>query len=131
MQEDSFGCLRISSISSTGKGRSTELRLNFWYGQNTYLFSKISSLALGPTQPQTQQLQGILSQSLKWPGCVSDQSPPFAADVTDKHNYTSTPPFAFMECLGPLLPVGHGISYQYEQYVTTVTSLGSVFISTT
>jgi len=60
----------------------------------------MSSLALGPTQPQTQQILGVLLPVLKWQGCESDQSPPSADDVKNKCNYTTTLPFVFVECTG-------------------------------
>jgi len=100
MQEDCYGCLRMSSSSSTEQGRFEEFWLNLWQGQKTYLFSKTSSLSLGPIQPQTQQILGVISPLLKWLGCESDQSPP------SQSNYTSTPSFTFMECIGAAFTCG-------------------------
>jgi hypothetical protein len=46
-----------------------------------FLFSTASRLALGPTQPPIQWVQGALSPGLKRPGRESDQSPQSSAEI--------------------------------------------------
>jgi hypothetical protein len=41
-----------------------------------FLFSTVSRLALGPTQPPTQWIQGVPSLGIKQPGHKADHSPP-------------------------------------------------------
>jgi hypothetical protein len=56
------------------------------------LFSKLSRLALGLTQPPIYWVPGALSTGVKWP--------PPTANVTHQWTYMSTPLYAFMACTG-------------------------------
>ena len=56
------------------------------------LFSRTSRLALGLTQPHIYWVPGALSTGVKWP--------PPTANVKNEWTYTSTPPYAFMQCTG-------------------------------
>jgi hypothetical protein len=53
-------------------------------------------VALGPTQPPSQWLQGALSLELKRPGREADQSPPSSAEEKNARIYTSTPQYTLM-----------------------------------
>jgi hypothetical protein len=53
------------------------------------LFSIVSRLALGPTQPPIQWVLGTLSPGVKRPGRQADHSPPSSAKVK---NGGATPP---------------------------------------
>jgi len=56
------------------------------------LFSRTSRLTLGLTQPPIYWVPGALSTGVKWP--------PPTANVKNEWTYTSTPPYAFMQCTG-------------------------------
>jgi len=52
------------------------LGFDSWQGLGTFLFTTLSSTALGPTQPPIQWVPGALSLGVKWSGCEADRSPP-------------------------------------------------------
>jgi hypothetical protein len=52
-----------------------ELGFDSWQGQNT-LFSTLSRLVLGPSQPPVQWVLGALSAGVMQPGYEADHSPP-------------------------------------------------------
>jgi hypothetical protein len=52
-----------------------------------FLFATASRLALGPTYPRIQSVQGV-----KRLDCEADHSPPCSTQVTNGWFYTSTPP---------------------------------------
>jgi hypothetical protein len=56
------------------------------------LFTTMSRIALGLTQPPIQWLPVALSLGIKWPGRAADHSPPSSAEVKNAWSYTSTPP---------------------------------------
>jgi hypothetical protein len=60
------------------------------------LFSALSRLVLGPTQPPIQWVPGALSSEVKQPGREADHSPPASAKVKKLWIYTSTLPYTFM-----------------------------------
>jgi hypothetical protein len=65
-----------------------------------FLFSIESRLALGSTQPPTQQILVTISPGVKWPGHEADYSPPSSAKVKNGGSITSTPPYVFiLQCL--------------------------------
>jgi hypothetical protein len=45
------------------------------------MFSVAPRRALGPTQPPTQWVPGIISSGIKWQGREADHSPVSSADV--------------------------------------------------
>jgi len=49
-------------------------------------------MALGPTQPPTRWVPGVLSLEVKRPGHETDHSPSSSAGVKNAWSYTSTPP---------------------------------------
>jgi hypothetical protein len=55
------------------------------------VFSTVSRLALGPTQPSIQSVRETCSPGVKWPGREADHSPPFSAEVKNMWCHTSTP----------------------------------------
>jgi hypothetical protein len=57
-------------------------------GQQIFLYSAVSRLALGPTEP-IQLLPGALSPGVKQPGHVDEHSPPSSAEV---ENVGAIPP---------------------------------------
>jgi hypothetical protein len=70
--------------SSPGKGK-------------IFLRSTSSRLVLGPTKPLVLWVPVALSPGVKRPGRDADHSPPTSAEVKNTWNYTSTPPYVFME----------------------------------
>jgi hypothetical protein len=65
-----------------------------WQGLGIFLFTTVSRMALGPTQPPIQRVPGVLSLGVKWPGAEAEHSPPSIAEVKrskNEWNYTSTP----------------------------------------
>ena len=71
-----------------------------WQGKETFLFPKMSRLALGPTQPPTKWKLGFQGSSpgVKWLGHGVYHSPPCRAEVKNGWNYTSTPPYMLSWC---------------------------------
>jgi hypothetical protein len=51
-----------------------------------FLFSVLSRLALGLTQPTIQRVPGALSPGVKMPGYEADHSPPTNAEVKKMHS---------------------------------------------
>jgi hypothetical protein len=60
-----------------------------------FLFTTLSRLALGPTQPVIQWVPGALSLGVKQPGHEAGHSPPSSAKVKNAWRYISTPQYAF------------------------------------
>jgi len=52
-------------------------------GQGIFFFDHVSRPALGPTQPPTQWVPGVLSLRVKRPGCEADHLPPSSAEVKE------------------------------------------------
>jgi hypothetical protein len=46
-----------------------------------FVYSPVSRLALGPTQPHIQRVAGASFPGIKWPGREADHSPPSSAEV--------------------------------------------------
>jgi hypothetical protein len=66
-------------------------------GLGIFLFTTaVSRLALGPTQPPIQWIQGALSLGVKQPDHEDDHSPPSSAKAKNAWSYTSTPQYTFM-----------------------------------
>jgi hypothetical protein len=61
-----------------------------------FLFSTLSRPTLGPTQPPTQWVPGLLSSGVKRKGRETDHSPQTNAEVKKMWIYISTPPYTFM-----------------------------------
>jgi hypothetical protein len=57
-----------------------------------FLFTTVSRMALGPTQPPIQWVSGAPSLAVKRPGREADHSPPSSAEVKNAYSYTSTLP---------------------------------------
>jgi hypothetical protein len=66
--------------------------LDSWQGQEIYLYSVLSRLALVPTQSSVQWISGALSPRLKWLGHETDHSPAYSAEVK---NGGATPPLTY------------------------------------
>jgi hypothetical protein len=69
-----------------------------WQKMGIFLFTTVSRLVLGPTQPPVQLVPGALSLGVKWPECEADHSPPSSAKVKEcvalyLHSF---PQYAFM-----------------------------------
>jgi hypothetical protein len=58
-------------------------RVRFPTGAGIFLFTTVSRLALGPTQPPIQWVPGALSLEVKRPGREADHSPPCTAKVKE------------------------------------------------
>jgi hypothetical protein len=65
-------------------------------GLGTFLFTTVFRLALGPTEPPLQWLQGALSLGIKRPGREADYSPPFSAEVKNVWSIPPLPQYVFM-----------------------------------
>jgi hypothetical protein len=63
-------------------GRTTEESgFDSQWRKEIFLFSVISRLALGPTQPSIQWVPGALFPGVKWQGHEADHVPPSSAEV--------------------------------------------------
>jgi hypothetical protein len=60
-------------------------------GLGIYLFTTVSRLALGSTQPPVLWVPGALSLGEKWSRCEADHSPPSSAKVENAWICTSIP----------------------------------------
>jgi hypothetical protein len=67
------------------------LGFDSWWGLGIFLFTTMSRLALGLTQPPIQWVSGEISLGVKRPGREADHSPPSSAEVRNAWSYTSTP----------------------------------------
>jgi hypothetical protein len=54
-----------------------------WWGLGIFLFTTVSRMALGPTQPPIQGVPGVLSLGVKQLGCEADHSPAPGAKVKE------------------------------------------------
>jgi hypothetical protein len=68
------------------------LGFDSWQQLGIFLFTTMSRMAVGPTQPPIQWIPGALSLDVKWPRHDVDHSPPSSAKVKNAKHYTSTPP---------------------------------------
>jgi len=64
------------------------------------LFSKISKLALGPSQSVIQWVLATPSTGVKLLQCEADCLPPFNGEFKNVWSHSSTPPYYFMVCTG-------------------------------
>jgi hypothetical protein len=61
-----------------------------------FLFTTVSRLTLGRTQPPIQWYGGLFSRGVKRPELEGDHSPPSSAEVKNAWSYTSTSQYVFM-----------------------------------
>jgi hypothetical protein len=61
-----------------------------------HLFTTVSKMAVGPTQPPIQWVPGALSLGVKRPGREADRSRPSSAEINNAWRYTSAPQYAFL-----------------------------------
>jgi hypothetical protein len=73
-----------------------KIRVHFPTKAEIFLFSAISILALGLTQPPIQWMLAALSAGVKQPRDEIDHSPPSSAKVTNAWIDTSVPPYVFI-----------------------------------
>jgi hypothetical protein len=59
------------------------LGFDSWQGLGIFLFTTVSRMALGPTQPPIQWVLGAISLGVKQPGHEADHSPPSSAKVKE------------------------------------------------
>jgi hypothetical protein len=84
-------------------------------GMRIYLFTTMSRLALGPSQPPVQWVQGALSLGVKWLRHEADHSPPSSAEVKNAWSYTSTPQYAFKAWCSVKK---HRVNFTFTLYLT-------------
>jgi hypothetical protein len=75
---------------------SREISLQFPAGQEIFLFSRVSRLALEHTQPPIQGVPETLSAGVKQPGPQADHLPPSSAKVKNVWSSASAPPCVFI-----------------------------------
>jgi hypothetical protein len=78
-------CLKLLSLHSPG-----------WQRLGIFLFTTASRPTLGPTQPPTQWVPGVLSLWVRRVGREADHSSPSTAEVMNAWSYTSAPQYVFM-----------------------------------
>jgi len=88
-------------------GWTTEVRV--LTGTEIFPFATMSRLVLGPTQPPTQWIPGVLSLRIKRPGPEADHSSPSTDEVNNAWNYTSNAQYVMVWCLNP----GHVLMARY------------------
>jgi hypothetical protein len=66
-------------------------------GLGIFLFTIVSTLNLGPTQPPIQGVPVALSLEVKWSGHEADHSHTSSAEVRNVWSYTSAPQYIFIE----------------------------------
>jgi hypothetical protein len=66
-----------------------------WQELGVFLFTTVSRLALGPTQPPIKWVLGILSLGVKWLLCEADHTLPSSTEVMNAQTYTSAPLICF------------------------------------
>jgi hypothetical protein len=71
------------------------LGFDSWWGLGIFLFTTMSRMAVGPTQPPIQLVPGALSLGVMHPGHEADHSLPYSAKVRNAWSYTSTPQYIF------------------------------------
>jgi hypothetical protein len=76
--------------------RLDDWRFESQRGLGIFLFTTMSRLALGPTQPPFQWVPGALPLGVKGTGHEADHSSPISAEVKNVWRYTSIPHYAFM-----------------------------------
>jgi hypothetical protein len=59
------------------------LGFDLQWGLGIFLFTTVSTMALGPTQPPIQCVPGALSLGVKQLGHEADHSPPSSAEVNE------------------------------------------------
>ena len=85
-----------------------------WQGQVISCSKSMLGLALGPTQPPVQWVQGVLSTEVKWARCEPAQLHPSSAKVKNRWSYTSFPPIYI-----------HGMHRNYCTFICSFTCLHS------
>jgi hypothetical protein len=68
------------------------LGFDFQWELGIFLFTTMSRMALGPTQPPIQWVPGALSLGVEQPGYEADHTPPSSAKVKNVWSYTAIPP---------------------------------------
>jgi hypothetical protein len=87
---------------------------NSWQGLGIFLFTTMSRMAPGPTQPPIQWVPGALSLGVKRPGREADHSPPSSAKVKNEWSYTSTPQYALMALCSVKAQLKYHINFQTD-----------------
>jgi hypothetical protein len=68
------------------------LEFNSQWGLEIFLFTTVSRMVLGPTQPPVQWVLGSLSLGVKWPGVKLTTHLHLVPRLKNVWSYTSTPP---------------------------------------
>jgi hypothetical protein len=81
-----------SSVGIVTRLQAGQAGFDSWQGQETFLFSKMSRLALEPTQPPIQWVPGTLFLKVKQQSCETDHLLPSSAKVNNGGAKPTFPP---------------------------------------
>jgi len=74
-------------------------------GTRDFLLSKISCLALMPTQPTMQWLQGTIPSGVKWVVYEVDSAPPSSTQIKNELSHTTAPFICLCLKILPILTI--------------------------
>jgi hypothetical protein len=82
--------------------------------EDIFLSSKVSGLALGPTQPRIQWLPGDTNPVVKQLRCDVDHSSSSSTKAKNEGSCSSIPPYAFTSCIGAILTCSRVIEGEHS-----------------
>jgi hypothetical protein len=93
------------------KLQAGSLGFNSWQRQGSFLFTTVSRLTLGLTQPHIQWIPRALSLGVKWLGHEADHSPISSAEVKNAQSYTFTHLYVVM--VWQLVKIRYNFIFKY------------------